>query len=135
MGTRCGSSSAATARLAGATNDNMLSASSAADDIARQLFLDPPPFSVTPNTWAQLDSSGPGARSQQAAAWDPAGKRLYTYGGIPPAGGNWTNDLWRYDPATNAWEWLAPTTAAPPPGTAATAAWDPARGRLLVLLW
>jgi ELWxxDGT repeat protein len=56
----------------------------------------------------------PGGRSR-AARWVDAAGQLWLFGGFGyPATGTTTgllNDLWRYDPATNLWTWMAGSNA------------------------
>lgn len=56
----------------------------------------------------------PGARSG-SSFWSDASGKLWLFGGtIPP--GNYINDLWTYNTATNEWTWLKGSTSVGQPG-------------------
>ncbi len=83
-------------------------------------------------------AGSPHARGRHAAAWNPVAGKLYVFGGNnrntgPDAIATLRNDLWEYDPVTNAW-----TNVTPASGSIPTArefpvmAFDPVTGGMLM---
>jgi len=95
-------------------------------------------FSTITGSWIAISPTTPPPppRSGVSAVWDPAMNALLVFGGMRGAGAyaTFTNDLWAYSPATNAWTDLSPNTdpSAPPARAHAAVAWDGANNRLLV---
>jgi N-acetylneuraminic acid mutarotase len=88
--------------------------------------------------WTELrpEGSAPTIRAYHAAAWDSASNRMLIFGGL---GGGFDafNDVWGYDPASNAWTQLADnyffTFGLVPDGRFySSAVWDPNGAQLLV---
>jgi N-acetylneuraminic acid mutarotase len=90
------------------------------------------------------ESSSPGGRGG-GATWADADGRLWLYGGLYIGGEMVCSDLWRFDPASGNWTWMAGATgdyervygdlgvadAANTPGNRSdTAAWKDSQGRL-----
>jgi N-acetylneuraminic acid mutarotase len=83
--------------------------------------------------WQQLAMNGPRPteRARHSLLADPRSGRLLLFGGF--AGGiDYLADLWSYDPAADAWTSLATAGSPPSPRAGAMAAWDTARGQMLV---
>ena len=93
-------------------------------------------FDPKTGTWsakiAAGDASAPPPRHAASFAWD--GERALLFGGVEFDGGNArvVNDLWAYDPRTNAWEQLvqAGDPNGPGPRFGAGMLWD---GRRIIL--
>lgn len=73
-------------------------------------------------------SSGPGARREVAAAYDPIGDRMIVFGGVPQSAATWSLSLG----ASPAWTQLV-TLGAPAPRVGATMVYDRARHRMVML--
>jgi N-acetylneuraminic acid mutarotase len=83
------------------------------------------------NSWSRLEIQGsaPEARHNEAMTYDPATKRVILFGGYN--GSIYLNDTWAFDPATNTWSQLHPST--PPPARGAhSMAYDSASGRIIL---
>jgi len=89
-----------------------------------------------PPQWIRLDAMGPAGRHEVAAAYDAASKRFVVFGGAAGAGGASLGDAWLLRDANGlgepAWEALSPAGPLPAARHAASAAWDPASGALLL---
>jgi hypothetical protein len=105
-----------------------------------QFLLDGWVFDPVRGTWAEIPASTPApiTRARPSGAWDPGSGRMILFGGRyrPGSSGaySYPNDLWAFDPKTNAWEMLAAENAAGAPSgrmnTVLVA--DPDRNRVLV---
>ena len=82
-----------------------------------------------PVGWTQVETSGPGARSNAALVVDAATQTLWLHGGR--AGGQPLDDLWRLDLESNQWEEIA-TDAKPSARFSHVAIWDGARNRIVL---
>jgi hypothetical protein len=85
-------------------------------------------------TWTQLAPAGtaPGARFGHSAVYDPVGDRMVIFGG-QPTGSAPVNDVWALSlSGTPAWTHLTPSGTPPSGRSGAGAAYDDARGRLLL---
>ena len=92
-------------------------------------------YRAATNSWVPLgQGSGPVRRIRHSAVWDPVGERMLVFGGYGgPEVGNYLDDLWGYDPATDTWEQLAVGQSAPPPRAWHRSAWDAATERMVVV--
>lgn len=93
-------------------------------------------FDGVTKTWTEHNADGaPGAppqRFRNAAAWDETNGVLVIFGGEDPSGGL-LGDTWQWDPATNVWTDVTPTTGgSPSPRRFSAMAHDPATGGLLL---
>lgn len=87
-------------------------------------------------SWRPLQPEGtpPSPRRDSAGAYDPAGDRLFVFGGRE-TGGAAFGDLWVLEHASGLGKtprWTQVPAAGPAPRWGAVAAWDPASRRLLV---
>lgn len=85
-------------------------------------------FDILSYTWAELDLSGPKARSGSATAIAPDGSGFYYFGGA--SNDTIFDDLWWFDFATTTWR-LIETPSSPPARTGTRGAID-AYGRFVV---
>lgn len=78
---------------------------------------------AVPSTWLErADVAGaPAARTDHTWTVDGAGSAAYLFGGR--AGGGGSNELWRFDLATDEWTVLEPAGPAPAPRWGHTATW------------
>jgi hypothetical protein len=77
--------------------------------------------------------SSPGSRSAMASAWDPVHGRMVVYGGFSQGALAYKGDTYALHLAgTPSWRQLAPEGGGPPGRSAAAAAIDTRRGRMLV---
>jgi len=90
-------------------------------------------YSVTANSWAQLNPSGglPSARNGPTLVWNPLSGSLLMFGGFNWQSGH-LSDLWSYAVTTNAWAQMYPTGGPPLPRAFHEAVWDDANNRMLV---
>jgi N-acetylneuraminic acid mutarotase len=115
-------------------------------------------FNIATNQWTWLGGDGysapvygtlgkpaaanmPGARVYPSGWIDPDGK-LWLFGGSRYLGNStWRtlNDLWRFDPSTSQWTWMAGSQSADPPGVYGTlgtpAAGNTPGGRIASAAW
>ena len=78
-------------------------------------------------------AGSPAARGRAAIAWNPATNKLVVFGGnTRGATPMLRNDVWEYDPTTNAWADVTPTGFGPAPRQFAAMAWDPQLGGMLL---
>ncbi|MBI2378256.1 MAG: hypothetical protein HYV07_29920 [Deltaproteobacteria bacterium] len=97
-------------------------------------------FDPASGQWAEIILSGtrPLKRARSAAVWDETSQRVILFGGRFRAGTTgdytWLNDLWAFDPTTNAWTELSAQDAggAPSGRMNATLVADPVRNRVVV---
>ena len=94
------------------------------------------------NTWKQLSPTGtlPLPRYRHTAIWDPTGGRMLVFGGY--YNNTALNDLWAYQPSTNAWVQLASLSTTDPRAARYnhTAVWDPTNNQIpsdqhILLAW
>ena len=98
-------------------------------------------FDPVAGTMTQLLADGlagsPTQRGRSAIAWNPTNGKLTVFGGNTRGGSSGTgtatllNDTWEYDPSTNTWANVTPTTS-PSPRQYASMAYDPGTGGLLM---
>lgn len=69
-------------------------------------------FDLGRSEWREAKAKGPDARFGHAAAYDPSGKRVVIFGG---QAAGFFNDVWAFDPASDAWTRLAAQGDAPQP--------------------
>jgi hypothetical protein len=86
---------------------------------------------------ADQQPGSPHPRGRHACAWSPVANKLYVFGGNnrntgPDAAATLRNDLWEYDPVTNAWTDVTPTTGSPAPREFASMAFEPTTGGMLL---
>ena len=81
-------------------------------------------------TWVQL-ATAPFLRSGHAAAWDPVNNVMYVFGGKNESA--YSNDIWKYSFASNAWTEIVPSGDEMPLQRAfASAVWDPTKKEMIV---
>jgi uncharacterized protein (TIGR03437 family) len=91
-------------------------------------------FSLTSNTWTNLNPAGPRPlrRCLHNAAYDAAAAQMFLYGGCSSGSGPCPQgDLWSLDLNANRWTEI-PSTPAPPARERYGMEYDAARGRLVV---
>lgn len=87
---------------------------------------------------ADQQAGSPHARARHASAWNPVTSKLYVFGGNnrntgPDPIATLRNDIWEYDPTTNAWTNVTPASGpAPTPREWPAMAFDPLTGGMLV---
>jgi N-acetylneuraminic acid mutarotase len=94
-------------------------------------------YRPTTNTWTQLQptGAGPSPRSRHSVVWDAASRQMLVFGGYATAEnttGNYTNELWSYNVATNAWAKLTASGAGPSARARHSATWDPDNAQMLI---
>lgn len=73
------------------------------DDFDRATFGDTWAYDAETNTWTEVSPpSAPDSRAWHAMAYDLDGERIILFGGGPTRG-QFTNEVWAYDPANNTW--------------------------------
>jgi Galactose oxidase, central domain len=87
-------------------------------------------FNAPAGTFTQVIADGapgsPAARGRASIAWNPLTNKLVVFGGnTRGATPTLLNDLWEYDPITNAWANVTPAGASPAPRQHAPMTWDP----------
>lgn len=94
--------------------------------------LNAPTPQVAPSpTPTPLPRPVPPPRAGHSAAWDPVTRQMFIFGGHGNRG-QYQDDLWRYQPATNAWTQIFPTGRPPPARTSHSAVWDLVGSQMLV---
>ena len=84
--------------------------------------------------WIQINSNGtvPAARNGHRMVFDSARSKVIMFGG-QDAQGNYLNDIWELDTASNIWTNVTPSTGAMPiPRSNFGMAYDPARSRVVI---
>lgn len=94
-------------------------------------------FNAPAGTFTQVIADGapgsPAARGRASIAWNPLTNKLVVFGGnTRGATPTLLNDLWEYDPITNAWANVTPVGAAPAPRQHAPMTWDPTLNGMLL---
>ncbi len=98
------------------------------EDGLEQAFL----FDFATATWQAIGgATQPKPRRRFAAAFDPAGRRAFVFGGADPAGPR--NDVWMIDLNTLSWAAIRPQGGAPTRRAGAAAVYDSAGDRLLIV--
>jgi hypothetical protein len=80
-------------------------------------------------SWTQTAAGGPPAASTAAMAYDSIRQRTVLFGGYTPSTGNDSNQTWEWDGST--WTLMEPTQS--PPGMAPVMAFDPVRGKVVLV--
>ncbi len=92
-------------------------------------------FDFATSQWSEVTTSGaaPSARLNHSLVWDSTRERLLLFGGSEQTGLNIAplNDVWAFDPTTEAWTELA-DGAGPDPRLSASAVYDASRDQLVV---
>jgi N-acetylneuraminic acid mutarotase len=98
---------------------------------ADRFFDDLWAYSPRTQTWRPIATQGetPSARSRAGAAWDEEHRQLYLFGGSGVAG--YTDELWRFDVETRAWQQLETEGTSPRAGEDLSLVWDPVQEQLL----
>jgi hypothetical protein len=85
------------------------------------------------NTWMQKMANGavgsPSARTSHSMVWDSVGQRVIMFGGHD---GGFKNDLWWYDPVSNAWIDKTTTAVSPTARVDHSMVWDSAGQRVIM---
>lgn len=83
-------------------------------------------FDTSTGRWTDLAPAGalPPARDSHAMAYDPDTEQIILFGGVSSYG-EWLDDTWAYDTATNSWFDLAPPGARPLSRMGHALAYDP----------
>ncbi len=95
-------------------------------------------YSTITSSWIAISptTAGPTPRYGAEAVWSPSLNSMVVFGGMTGAGpyARFVNDVWAYNPTSNAWTLLSPNSAAGAPQARAHAAtvWDPTNNRLLI---
>ncbi len=96
-------------------------------------------YQPTANRWTRLAPTGavPAARSRQSAVWDAGNRQMLVFGGYAATEGGggiggYSNELWSYNPTTNAWSRAATTGVLPPARARHTATWDPEGAQMII---
>ena len=98
-------------------------------------FAVPPAFAdLVHGKWELLDPGGsgvsvPSGRRAAGYAWDSTRNRLIVFGGFP----TYLNDVWALDLVHDRWTLLEPIGTPPTPRYGASAVYDPAHDRLIVI--
>jgi hypothetical protein len=91
------------------------------------------PTGVFAQRLADGAAGSPAARGRAAIAWNPVANKLVVFGGnTRGATPTLLNDVWEYDPTTNAWANVTPAGFGPAPRQFAAMAWDPQLGGMLL---
>lgn len=105
---------------------------------AADVYADLWSYSPVTNRWEALAATGPSPKPRQghSAVWSPDLERMLVYGGWedfrPGRPQVDSSDVWSFDPRSLVWERHAQSGATPPPRFRHAAAWDPARGEMVV---
>lgn len=90
-------------------------------------------FNTTTSRWTDLAPAGavPPARDSHAMAYDLDTEQIILFGGVNGYG-EWLDDTWSYDAATNSWFDLAPPGARPLPRMGHALAYDPVTRQMIL---
>lgn len=88
----------------------------------------------TQNWVSATQTNPPSGHDRHALGWDPLHQRLVMVGGVKQSGFSFpvTNEVWVYDPSTNAWTQLVNSLPAPAARADPAMVWDPSSNHFLV---
>jgi hypothetical protein len=91
-------------------------------------------YDAAANTWTKLMPAGqsPPAREAHAMAYDPSIQKVVLFGGRNYDADVDYNDTWAFDPSSDSWMELKPSSALPPERCSFSMTYDPSSDRLVL---